>query len=259
MDGFSYEIRCLPRGPAAGQAAERFLCKFIRQGIEVLIVAAIMDATATVAHVAMHFNGALLRAARLSGPCPGLQRRCAGLLAALAEVPRVFTAFLAAAQVQLENKDASEWLGCKEEDDQDKPDGAENERSPEAKPEAKPETKPQAKAPPSPGQSTELSRRSDPSSGDSGTVAARPQRPQDDSYQNTDEWRKVRAYCIRHKFCVDFNREQAGVRCTERFGECRFKHACAVCGAEEREPHSQFRCHGAWNCSGLTRWLMAFS
>jgi len=77
---------------------------------------------------------------------------------------------------------------------------------------------------------------------------------------NSDDWGKLRAFCIRSKICVDYNRDSAGTRCTAAFGTCGYRHVCAICGAEERGgPGAQYCSHGGWNCTRFQAWLLAHS
>mmetsp|Transcript_78375 Transcript_78375/g.212108 ORF Transcript_78375/g.212108 Transcript_78375/m.212108 type:complete len:113 (+) Transcript_78375:235-573(+) len=76
--------------------------------------------------------------------------------------------------------------------------------------------------------------------------------------EHTDDWGKLRAFCVRHRICVDFNRDSAGARCTAPFGSCGYRHACAICGAEEKGgPGGQYSSHGGSNCLKFQAWLLA--
>jgi hypothetical protein len=110
----SEDIATLPKGSGAEIGAERLLCRLMRRGIEILVAAAMVDTTAALEIVALHFSGPLLQATRASGPCPRLEQRCHLLMSALSKVSGCFRAFMELVNERLENKSASEWKGCKE-------------------------------------------------------------------------------------------------------------------------------------------------
>merc|ERR1719215_879252 len=82
--------------------------------MDVLSAAALVDATETVAHVALNFTAPLLKAAKASGPCLRLEQRCKLLLNALGNVATIFGSFVDRVKEKLDNKSASEWRGCDE-------------------------------------------------------------------------------------------------------------------------------------------------
>jgi len=316
------------RGAGASAAAERLLCRFVRQGLEVLTAAALVDYAEVVRHVALNFTGVLLRSARGAGPCPGLEQRCQSLLEALAEVPKNFRKFLHGVNNKLEDQAASEWRGCNEgrspaaqaaaaeaaqaeaapqqcvavatvREDEPACDG-EHAAPPEPPPpapaaksdpfaaavsafaaksaKAEPKAGPAARADPfaaavaaftaaggqEEGYQPKVSAALDrtqlvPVAAPTAELQKCPVRESDEAsaYHATEEWGKLRAHCVRIRLCVNFNRDSADRRCTAPSGSCSFKHACAVCGAEERGgPGAQYQCHGGWNCPGLAAWLM---
>mmetsp|Transcript_22303 Transcript_22303/g.58770 ORF Transcript_22303/g.58770 Transcript_22303/m.58770 type:complete len:343 (+) Transcript_22303:1-1029(+) len=114
VGAFAVEVQCLPSGAGAADAAERLLCRFLRQGLETLTVAALMDPMATVKDVSLSFTGPMLRRARGSGPCAALERRCQSLLQALAETAAAVEDFMSRFRDRLRNKAAAEWRGCDE-------------------------------------------------------------------------------------------------------------------------------------------------
>eukprot|EP00927_Polykrikos_kofoidii_P072900 TRINITY_DN68981_c0_g1_i1.p1 TRINITY_DN68981_c0_g1~~TRINITY_DN68981_c0_g1_i1.p1 ORF type:complete len:599 (-),score=130.42 TRINITY_DN68981_c0_g1_i1:100-1896(-) len=272
--GFEAEIESLPHATAASAVAgERLVCRFVRQGLEVLTAAALTDAHGTVAHVALHFTGPLLRAVGSSSNIKDLEKRCRALLAALGEVPDDFDRFMTRFEDGLHNRNAADWRGCAESrepahiapaPEPDKPPArvcpfAAAVASAAAAAQGGPATFRSEAAPAIPANSASAS----------GTVLAKQRvdeaqvqvcpKPSATSqaYHATEEWRKLRAYCIRHRFCVNFNRDAADIRCNDP-GACSFSHACAVCGEKDKGgPGSQYASHGGWNCSRLTAWLMA--
>eukprot|EP00930_Biecheleria_cincta_P086345 TRINITY_DN75654_c0_g1_i1.p1 TRINITY_DN75654_c0_g1~~TRINITY_DN75654_c0_g1_i1.p1 ORF type:complete len:604 (+),score=159.61 TRINITY_DN75654_c0_g1_i1:241-1812(+) len=82
------EIKTLRHDDTKG--AEAKLRKFLKQGAEILAVAALTDAQSTLATLAMHFN---YRLVARSGS-PQIKERCAALLEAVAEVPRLAEEFV---------------------------------------------------------------------------------------------------------------------------------------------------------------------
>ena len=246
VDGFSSEVGLLAPGNAP---AERLFCRFLRQGIELLAAAALADAPGALSLVAMHFTGPLVQAARKFGPCPSLERRCQALLRSLAEVPDKLESFLSSLQEGLADREAAEWRGCDETKGgvpttEINNGNATHDALPTPPPTrqcpfaaavaaAGPGTPelgmPQPPPPPKPVEPAHaLQRRSEESQ-----LKKQPLR-QRDKYQDTEDWRKLRAFCIRARFCVNFNRDSEDVRCTLPADQCGYKHACAICGAEDR-------------------------
>ncbi|CAK9107391.1 Probable citrate synthase 1 [Durusdinium trenchii] len=82
------EIKTLRHDDTRG--AEAKLRKFLKQGAEILCVAALADVQATLSTLAMHFNYRLI--ARSGSP--EIKNRCAALLEAVGEVPRNVESFL---------------------------------------------------------------------------------------------------------------------------------------------------------------------
>eukprot|EP00929_Paragymnodinium_shiwhaense_P022848 TRINITY_DN14472_c0_g1_i1.p1 TRINITY_DN14472_c0_g1~~TRINITY_DN14472_c0_g1_i1.p1 ORF type:complete len:605 (-),score=135.04 TRINITY_DN14472_c0_g1_i1:318-2132(-) len=289
VSGFSIEIECIPRTPAAPMAAERILYKFVRQGLEVLTVAALIDVAGTVAQVAMQLTGPLLQTAKRVRPCPQLERRCQALLAALGDVPKACEAFLGNIRERLEDQAASEWRGC----DESKAPASTLATSANSAPsapiaapaEASQREKPcvfkavvagaASKAPSfiaaaAPGErepavpaasagpvtAVEVARDDDFQLASKDDVPTKSE--ENDKYTYTEEWRKLRAFCIRHRFCVDFNRDSADIRCSVSKAVCAFRHECATCGlaGERGGPGSQHMDHGGWNCPQFKAWCM---
>ncbi|CAE7853857.1 unnamed protein product [Symbiodinium microadriaticum] len=267
VDSFSDEVGLLAPGQAP---AERLFCRFLRQGIELLAAAALADAPGALSLVAMYFTVPLVQAARKFGPCPSLERRCQALLRSLAEVPDKLDSFLNSMQEGLADREAAEWRGCDETKGGVPTKGVDNVNTHDALP-TPPLTRqcpfaaavaaagpgaPEAEVPQPPRKPVEppqaLQRRSEESQ-----LKKQPLR-QRDKYQDTEDWRKLRAFCIRARFCVNFNRDSEDVRCTLPADQCGYKHACAICGAEDRGgPGAQYQSHGGWNCLQLPAWLMA--
>ncbi|CAE7209447.1 unnamed protein product [Symbiodinium sp. CCMP2592] len=270
VDGFSSEVGLLAPGNAP---AERLFCRFLRQGIELLAAAALADAPGALSLVAMHFTGPLVQAARKFGPCPSLERRCQALLRSLSEVPEKLDSFLSSLQEGLADREAAEWRGCDEtkggvSTTEMNNGNATHDALPTPPPTRQcpfaaavaaaapgtPEVEmPQPPPPPKPVEPAHaLQIRSEESQ-----LKQQPLR-QRDKYQDTEDWRKLRAFCIRARFCVNFNRDSEDVRCTLPADQCGYKHACAICGAEDRGgPGAQYLSHGGWNCLQLPAWLMA--
>merc|ERR1711904_114441 len=82
------EVKTLRHDDTKG--AEMKFRKFLKQGAEIIAVAAMHDVQATLSTLAMHFN---YRLVARSGS-PDVQRRCAALLEAVAEVPTKSEAFI---------------------------------------------------------------------------------------------------------------------------------------------------------------------
>eukprot|EP00931_Biecheleriopsis_adriatica_P108530 TRINITY_DN82859_c0_g1_i1.p1 TRINITY_DN82859_c0_g1~~TRINITY_DN82859_c0_g1_i1.p1 ORF type:complete len:575 (-),score=132.19 TRINITY_DN82859_c0_g1_i1:63-1787(-) len=275
VKGFAIEVTAMTPFIAA---AERVFCKFVRQGVEVLTGAALADAQGTVALVALEFTGPLLRVARRAGPCPRLDQRCQGLLRSLAAVPSAFENALTALREGLANRRAAEWRGCDESTGVPKPcddrTGVSEPSSPAghkaaqgrpcpfaaavaaaAAAESEATGSPEPAAQPVKRVADAIERR--PECSQAGVLRKRSARPEE-AYQETSEWRKLRAFCIRTRLCVNYNRDANDLRCTLSAGECNFRHVCAACGAEEKGgPKAQYQNHGGWNCLKLQAWLMA--
>ena len=210
-----------------------------------------------------HFTGPLVQRARKLGPCPSLERRCQNLLKSLAEVPERLEEFLTCLEEGLANREAAEWRGCDEakggvptvppeaidahdaDADETPPAPAQQRQCPFAaavaagsKPQASGADVPEVPPPPPPKPvelAQVLQRRSEESQLKQNPVRTR------EKYQDTEDWRKLRAFCIRARLCVNFNRDADDVRCTLS-ADCGFKHACAVCGAEDRGgPGAQYQ------------------
>lgn len=254
IDGFALEISAMSPGAVS---AERMFCKFVRQGIEVLTASALADSCGCVSMVALNFTGPLLRVAKRSGPCPSLEQRCQALLKCLAEVPKDFFFFLDSFR---EKAKAELCEGG----------SAVTTRPPTTEPE---------NTCPTPERFDPFAAAVASATGEPPEVFAPPRRPApvqavcvkapretslqttrpaNQAYQDSPEWGKLRAFCIKSGYCVNFNRDAADIRCTCSAGECNFRHACAVCGAEEKGgPKAQYQSHGGWNCLQLQAWLMA--
>jgi len=271
VDGFALEISALSPGLVS---AERLFCKFLRQGIEVLTAAALADSSGSVSLVAMSFTGPLLRVAKRAGPCPTLEHRCQALLKCLADVPKVFDGLLDSFRERLEEKAASELRGCDEGDTGPVTSRASATEQEACVPEPPPaprkcpfaaavasadepaEADCQVLPPPSPVSFQmpveAVCLQKDPRE----ASLQQTKRPSSQAYQDTPEWGKLRAFCIRSRICVNFNRDAGDIRCTSSADCCNFRHACAVCGAEETGgPKAQYQNHGGWNCLRLQAWL----
>lgn len=85
----SSEVKTLRHGDV--RTAEAKLRKFVKQGAEIIAVAAMHDVQTTLSTLAMHFN---YRIVSRSGS-PEIKAKCANLLEAVAEVPTSAEAFLA--------------------------------------------------------------------------------------------------------------------------------------------------------------------
>ena len=244
IEGFAGEVAVLPPGPGS---AERLFCRFLRQGLELLAAGALVDSQETLSLVALNFTGPLTEAARKFGPCTSLEERCQKLLGSLTDVPQQLEGFLTSLHEGLTDREAAEWRGC----DETKggvpaapatlPPAQTSAPAEPASGEAPRRQCPFAAAvaaaaagpppeeppPPKPAPTQALQRRSEESQ------LKRHTRPRD-KYQDTEDWRKLRAFCIKARLCVNFNRDTEDVRCTLSADQCGFKHACAVCGAEDR-------------------------
>ena len=241
IDGYVDEIAVLPPGPTS---AERLFCRFLRQGVELLAAGALADAQGALSLVAMRFTGPLLQAARKFGTCTSLEERCQNLLQSLSHVPQQLESFLTSLSEGLADREAAEWRGCDEAKGGVPGASSPPEEPEEPAPAAPPRQCPFAAAvaaasaaephtevppPPRPTPTEALQRRSDESQ-----LKQQATRPPREKYQDTEDWRKLRAFCIRARLCVNFNRDADDLRCTLSADQCGFKHACAVCGAEDR-------------------------
>lgn len=258
VQDFSTDIESLSRGAGGVLAAERILCKLVRRGMDVLSAAALVNATETVAHIALNFTAPLLKAAQAFGPCLRLEQRCKLLLSALGDVSTKFKHFVDGVKEGLDNKSASEWRGCNES------------ISPAvviarktAQPEDAVDSRSEAPSKDTGVQETDMQ----------GPAAFQPAGPAivkpvesapfeqcteldlppeqslkvQINYTDTKEWRHIRGLCVRGRICVDFNRDNSDERCVDP--DCRFRHKCALCGAMlQGSKRFQHKYHGAWNC-----------
>ncbi|CAK0832634.1 unnamed protein product [Prorocentrum cordatum] len=113
------EIKTLRYDDAKG--AEAKLRKFLKQGTEIIAVAAMHDVQATLTTIAMHFNYRLVARSR----SPDIKNRCAALLDAISEVPVRSEAFLKQVEDSL--------AGQKDRDKRAKEERAQAQREREAK------------------------------------------------------------------------------------------------------------------------------
>lgn len=250
VDDLATDIKSLPQGIAAATAGERLLCRLLRRGIDILAAASLVDATATVAHMALSFNGPLLDTVRESGPCPTLERRCQLLLSALANVPVAFESFMKSVEENLENKAAAEWKGCSYGNPM---------RRMDVKQDRPQESHPVVDADKAASETGELR----PGCTDGDVIQDSLETyisPESQAlmsqvcYTDTAEWRSIRALCVRSRFCVDFNRDGNDERCSD--SKCGFKHGCVLCGEMQKGTRrQQHKYHGAWNCHLLPGWL----
>jgi len=252
VQDFSTDIESLSMGASGVLAAERILCKLVRRGMDVLSAAALVDATETVAHVALNFTAPLLKAARASGPCLRLEQRCKLLLSALGNVPTIFGRFVARVKEGLDNKSASEWRGCNEnvspavvnaQKSVQPEDATDSREAPfeEADAQGPAEWQPAEPA---------TFKLAEPAAFEECTdLDLPPERSLQVQicYTDTKEWSRIRGLCVKSGICVDFNRDNSDERCSDP--DCRFRHKCALCGAMlQGSKRFQHKYHGAWNC-----------
>jgi hypothetical protein len=258
VDDIASNIKKLPKDAGVVVAGERLFCRLLRRGVDVLAAASLVDATATVAHVAMGFTGPLLNVVRASGPCPSLEKRCQLLLVALGAVPEAFSQFMNHVQQNLDNKSAAEWRGCNEavtvamQNQRRANDAA---RADHVSSNTTPHSLGPEKAAEADVNATTDSRHPV----DKGSTSESIEKSSSDllcqtCYTDTPEWRALRVFCVRNRFCVDFNRDAADERC--KASDCSFKHACAICGeAQKGSRRFVHKYHGAWNCPSLSGWI----
>ncbi|CAE7458637.1 DJA6 [Symbiodinium pilosum] len=142
------EIKTLRHDDTRG--AEAKLRKFLKQGAEILSVAALADVQATLSTLAMHFN---YRLVARSGS-PDIKNKCAALLEAVGEVPQLAEQFLQQMEADLadqrdRDKRRKERMAAEQREREARGDfsGEAGKKSDEAQAKAKSEAKPAQKEP----------------------------------------------------------------------------------------------------------------